>query len=100
MQSYVATAVAATVLNLLLEIYVTLRFVFLLVPAFLQTKDKIHALLDIRIARSLSFLLMDLLTMVPRATFISIPADFIPFSISALIVLGIALFFLVGCLED
>jgi hypothetical protein len=77
----------------MLEMYVTVRLVFLLVPAFLQKKDKIHALLDIRIARSLSFLLMDLLTMVPRAQFISIPADFIPFSISALIVLGIALFF-------
>jgi hypothetical protein len=101
LQSRSIIAVVTTALNLILEIYVTTRFITLLVPSFLHAKDKVHALLDIRIAQALSLLLMDLLTMVPNATSISIPADFVPFSISALIVLGIALFlFFVGCLLD
>lgn len=43
---------------------------------------------DVRILKGLSLVLMELLTIVPSATFTSIPGEFIPFSVGSLAVLG------------
>jgi hypothetical protein len=46
------------------------------------------ALTDLRVLRGLSLMFMELLTIVPAATFTGIVGEFIPFSIGALAVLG------------
>jgi hypothetical protein len=74
--------------NAIFECYALLRLTFLLAPPFLRGKHRWEALKDIRIGMALSLLLMDVLTVVPDAIPVSIAADFIPFAIAALIVLG------------
>ena len=74
--------------NIIFECYTVLRLTFLLAPSFLKGQHRWDALKDIRIGMALSLLLMDVLTVVPDAIPVSIAADFIPFAIAALIVLG------------
>jgi hypothetical protein len=62
-----------------------------IVPPFLSARHKLDALLDVRVSRALSLLILDLVTAVPSAHFFNLLADFIPGSLAALIVLGASL---------
>lgn len=44
--------------------------------------------MDVRIARVASLLILDLLTLLPAAMSINLAAEFIPFSLGTLLVLG------------
>lgn len=86
--SSLPTSLLSSLLNLIFEVYAIIRLVFLLAPSFLMGHHRWDALQDIRLAMALSLLLMDLLTVVPDAIPVSIAAEYIPFSVAAVIVLG------------
>lgn len=81
-------SLVSSLLNIVVEVYLIFRTLFLLVPSFLRPTHKIRALMDIRLGRASSLLLLDLLTIVPSAMRLNLAADFIPFSISVIIVLS------------
>jgi hypothetical protein len=84
----VLTSLLLSLTNAIFECYAILRLIFLLAPPFLKGRHRWDALKDIRIGMALSLLLMDILTVVPDAIPVSIAADYIPFAIAAMIVLG------------
>lgn len=71
-----------------MELYCLGRFIFLLCPGFLRLKHKVDALKDMRLAKSISLLALDILTIVPSAISTTVLGDYIPFSIGACLVLG------------
>ncbi len=83
-----ATSLISSLLNILFELYAIIRLVFLLAPPFLNRQHRWAALKDIRLGMSLSLLLMDILTIGPDAVPVSIAAEYIPFAVAAVIVLG------------
>ncbi|KAF8517761.1 hypothetical protein JB92DRAFT_2904481 [Gautieria morchelliformis] len=85
---YLPTAVVSSAVNILLEVYSFFRIYYLIVPPFLSARHKFDALLDVRVSRALSLLILDLVTAVPSAHFFNILADFVPGSLAALIVLA------------
>lgn len=86
-QHSLSTSLLSSLLNVLFELYVVLRLAILLTPSFLLGRHRWGGLKDIRLGMALSLLLMDLLTVVPHAIPVSIAADYIPFSVAAIIVL-------------
>ena len=64
------------------------RIFFLLVPEFLQFHHKVEIMMDFRVARVASILILDLLMLLPSAMSINIAAEFIPFSLGTLLVLA------------
>ena len=86
--SYLITSVLTSVLDIIPEVYSLFRIYTLIVPAFLSPRHKFDALLDVRVSRALSLLILDLVTAVPAAHFFNTLADFIPGSLGALLVLG------------
>ncbi|KAH7909444.1 hypothetical protein BJ138DRAFT_1155256 [Hygrophoropsis aurantiaca] len=85
---YLPTALTTSLIFLFFELYFVIRFFRIIAPSFLAFHHRVGALADTRILRSLSLVLLELLTIVPGSEFIGIVADFVPFSISALIVLA------------
>ncbi|KAF8579320.1 hypothetical protein K439DRAFT_1638070 [Ramaria rubella] len=85
---FLGTAVVSSAIDIVLEIYCLLRVYSLVAPAFLSPRHRFDALMDIRISRALSLLILDLATAVPAAHFFNILADFIPDSLCSLIVLA------------
>jgi len=72
---------------------VILRLSSFLVPRFLLSRGRIAGIIggtlqDSRLLKALSLLLLELLTIVPGGVFTNLLADFIPFSIGAVVVLG------------
>jgi hypothetical protein len=77
-----------SVIFISLELYIIGRLLSLIAPPFLELKHRIGAVTDTRVLRALSLLLLELLLLVPGVKFIGIVGEFVPFSIGALIVLG------------
>jgi hypothetical protein len=68
---------------------VIIRLALLIAPTFLQLRHRLGVMADIRVLRGLSLMLLEILTIVPAVTFTGgIVAEFIPFSIGSLAVLG------------
>ncbi|KAH7926763.1 hypothetical protein BV22DRAFT_328877 [Leucogyrophana mollusca] len=84
---YLPTSLTTSIWFLLVELCLVVRLFLLIAPSFLEFRHRVGALVDTRILRALSLLLLELLTVVPDAMFISIVGDFVPFSIGALAVL-------------
>lgn len=93
MISFFPTAIALSLVSICLEIYCLFRLTQKLVPSFLKFKHKADAMKDIRIAKVMSLLILDLLTIVPSSVPTNILTDFIPFSIGTVIVIGSPLAF-------
>jgi hypothetical protein len=72
-----------------LELYMIGRLLSLIAPPFLEFRHRIGAVTDTRVLRALSLLLFDILNLVPGVKVIGIIGEFVPFSIGALIVLGV-----------
>jgi hypothetical protein len=92
-------------LNIALELYFMGRTFFLLVPPFLQFQhqvriwyfpkvlfidscSQVEIMMDVRVARVASILVLDLMMILPSARSFNVAAEFIPFSLGALLVLG------------
>ena len=91
--SFFPTAIALSLVSICLEVYCLFRFIQLLVPSFLKLKHKLDAVKDLRIAKSVSLLILDFLIIVPSSIPTNILTDFIPYSLGAIIVLGSSSFF-------
>lgn len=81
--SNLATSILTTLVDLLLEVYATIRIFVTIRPPRFQSSAT-----DVWIWRGLTLVLLDLLVMVPNAIATNTLAAFIPFSIGALCVLG------------
>ncbi|KAJ1308587.1 hypothetical protein OPQ81_004285 [Rhizoctonia solani] len=85
---FLLTSLLVSLLNIVLELYFMGRTFFLLVPHFLQFHHKVEVMMDVRVARVASILILDLLTLLPSALSINTAAEFIPLSLGALLVLA------------
>ncbi|CAE7221261.1 unnamed protein product [Rhizoctonia solani] len=85
---FLLTSLIVSLLNIVLELYFMGRTFFLLVPHFLQFHHKVEVMMDVRVARVASILILDLLTLLPSALSINTAAEFIPLSLGALLVLA------------
>lgn len=85
--SFLATALASSLIAMFLECYVLLQFCFLLTRRATLASQRPAALYDRRIGKALSLLLLEVLTIGPSAVHITLLADFVPLSIGSLIVL-------------
>jgi hypothetical protein len=85
---FLPTSLVSSFIYFILELYIVIRLALLIAPVFLQLKHRMGALTDLRVVRGLSLMFMELLTIVPAATFTGIVGEFIPFSIGALAVLA------------
>lgn len=85
---FLITSLLVSLLNITLELYFMGRMFFLLVPEFLQFHHKVEIMMDVRVARVASILILDLLMLLPSALSINLAAEFIPFSLGALLVLA------------
>lgn len=79
----------SSVVDIVLEVYCLVRIYHLVVPSFLSPQHKFDAILDVRVFRALSLLILDVISAVPAAHFFNILADFVPASLGSLLVLGI-----------
>lgn len=73
---------------ILLDVYVLTRTVMLITPPFLKWKHQAEAIDDFRVRRALSLLLLDSLTIASTAVYSNILVEHIPFSVGAVVVLG------------
>jgi hypothetical protein len=73
-----------SILNIVLELYILIRILSLIKPPRLQPAT----IQDTLLVQAGSLLLFDLLVLVPEAILTDLIAEFIPFSIGALTVLG------------
>ena len=87
--SFLPVSLSLSLLFALLEAYCLGRFINLLCPSFLRMRHQLDALRDARILRTLGLLVLDILTIVPDAVPTNVLGDYIPFSIGAVIVLGV-----------
>ncbi|KAF8529211.1 hypothetical protein BU17DRAFT_80400 [Hysterangium stoloniferum] len=85
---HVAVSVLSTVVDVIMEVYCFIRISYLVVPAFLSPQHKVEAFLDVRVARALTLLMLDIATAAPSAMFFDVLADTLPYSIVALLVLS------------
>ncbi|CAE6425489.1 unnamed protein product [Rhizoctonia solani] len=85
---FLLTSLVVSLLNIVLELYFMGRTFFLLVPHFLQFHHKVEIMMDVRVARVASILVLDLLTLLPSALSINTAAEFIPLSLGILLVLA------------
>ncbi|CUA70248.1 hypothetical protein RSOLAG22IIIB_00600 [Rhizoctonia solani] len=85
---FLLTSLLVSLLNIVLELYFMGRTFFLLVPHFLQFHHKVEVMMDVRVARVASILVLDLLTLLPSALSINVAAEFIPLSLGAILVLA------------
>ncbi|KAH7343862.1 hypothetical protein B0J17DRAFT_703643 [Rhizoctonia solani] len=85
---FLLTSLVVSLLNIVLELYFMGRTFFLLVPHFLQLHHKVEVMMDVRVARVTSLLVLDLLTLLPSALPINTAAEFIPLSLGVLLVLA------------
>jgi hypothetical protein len=86
--SFLPLSLAFSSIYITLELYLIVRLASILAPPFLSFLHRLGCLRDIRIIWGLSLLLLDLLTIFPMAVFTNVLAEFIPFSIGSLAVLG------------
>jgi hypothetical protein len=77
-----------SVMFMILELYMIGRLLSFIAPPFLEFKHRIGAVTDTRVLRALSLLLFDILNLVLGVKVVSIVDEFVPFSIGALVVLG------------
>ncbi|CAE6527418.1 unnamed protein product [Rhizoctonia solani] len=85
---FLLTSLVVSLLNIALELYFMGRTFFLLIPHFLRFHHKVEVVMDVRVARVASILVLDLLTLLPSALSINTAAEFIPLSLGALLVLA------------
>lgn len=85
---FLPTTIPLSIANIVLSAACAVKFLLLASPDFLRGAGRSKGLLDIHVLRALSLLLLDLLTVVPTATFVSISADFVPFSVGSVFVLA------------
>ena len=78
------TSLVSSILNFVLELYIIIRSLSLMQPP----RPKLSIVQDARIVQAGSLLLFELLVVVPYATFTSLTAEFVTYSIGALGVLG------------
>jgi hypothetical protein len=71
-----------------LEVYILLRLMWFIAPGFLSLRHRLAAIGDARALRTASLILLELLTVIPGIKFVGIVAEFIPFAIGSLCVLG------------
>ncbi len=81
---FLPTSLVGSILNIVLELYILIRILSLMKPPRLQCAT----IRDTQVVQAGSLLLFDLLVIVPEAVLTGLIAEFIPFSIGALTVLG------------
>ena len=85
--SFTPTGLASSLALIVAELYLTIRFTFLISPGGLGWFSKLDLFGDSRVYRALSLLLLDVLTMTSAAKPTNLLVDFVPFAIGAVVVL-------------
>ncbi|KIJ20057.1 hypothetical protein PAXINDRAFT_96331 [Paxillus involutus ATCC 200175] len=85
---YLPTSLTTSLVYMTLEVYILLRLMWFIAPGFLSLRHRLAAIGDARALRTASLILLELLTVIPRIKFVGIVAEFIPFAIGSLCVLG------------
>ncbi|KAI9467007.1 hypothetical protein BJY52DRAFT_1182496 [Lactarius psammicola] len=80
---FLPTSLVGSILNIVLELYILIRIISLMKPPRMQCAT----IQDTLVVQAGSLLLFDLLVIVPEAILTGLIAEFIPFSIGALMVL-------------
>ncbi|KAF9510844.1 hypothetical protein BS47DRAFT_1487252 [Hydnum rufescens UP504] len=80
-------ALATTLLNIAMELYLLARLFVLIVPSFLLYKHQLEAALDYRLARATSLFLLDVMGILPYIFQGNVLLENIPFSIGFVLVL-------------
>lgn len=88
-QHLVITALLTALFNILFEVYAAFRFAIFLAPSFLRLQHRLEALQDLRMAKCVSLLLLELLTIVPFIIPVNIAAECIPFALASAIVVAV-----------
>lgn len=86
--SIIPAALPSSLIYLILELYILVRFFFLFSPDFLSLTHRLASLSDARICKTFSLLLFELLTIVQAVVDVSELAYQVPFCVGAIIVLG------------
>lgn len=81
---YLPTSLPMSLITIILEVYLIVRFILLSAPRHLA----FTALEDVHLVQAGSLLLLDILTIVPDSTKTNTLAQYIPFSIGAILVLA------------
>lgn len=81
---YLPTSLPMSLITIILEVYLIVRFILLSAPRHLA----FAALEDVHLVQAGSLLLLDILTIVPNSTKTNTLAQYIPFSIGAILVLA------------
>ncbi|GJJ07625.1 hypothetical protein Clacol_001829 [Clathrus columnatus] len=87
-ERHIGTGAATIAIDIVLEVYCVARMMYFLVPGFLYPRHKVQALFDIRVARSLSLLALDIAIAPQMFTFFGVLADAIPSSLVTVVVLA------------
>ncbi|KAF5387962.1 hypothetical protein D9615_000447 [Tricholomella constricta] len=85
---FLPTALATSLIYLIIEFFMLLRLSFLIMRQTTLASQRAAALRDGRIVKALSLLFLELLTIGPSAVHITLLADLVPLSIGALAVLA------------
>lgn len=86
--SFLLTSLGSSITNFLVELYIVLRLFSLPVARRARLRDRLLGAKVLAITRVSSLVVFDALTVVPDAIQTGIFAQFIPFSVGALVVLG------------
>ncbi|KZO91748.1 hypothetical protein CALVIDRAFT_557933 [Calocera viscosa TUFC12733] len=84
---FILPAAILTVAHFVLEFYTLIRLHVLLSPSFLKLTHKFHAVYDIRIGWALALIFFELSTAVGNIYPFGLVVDFVPYSLSAMVLL-------------
>ena len=87
-RSFTPTGLTSSLALICTEFYLAIRFILFISPKGLCWSSKLDTLGDPRVYRTLSLLLLDLLTITSAAKPTNLLVDFVPFTIGAVVVLG------------
>lgn len=81
-------SLATSLVQLVLNLYLLARLIHLQLPSSHRTRDIVAAIKKPIVGKASSLIAFNLLTLVPNATQLNLLAQFIPFSLGGLLVLG------------
>lgn len=81
-------SLAAALVQLSINLYLTVRLVMVRLPPSFRIRSMVTALEGPTIRRASSVLVLNIVTLIPNAMKVNMLAQFLPFSIGALVVLG------------
>lgn len=86
--SYIPTALASSITHFVIEMYLFVRLLTIRVPRRARLRERLVGSKALAVARVCSLAVLDVLTIVPDTFSTNVFAQFIPFSVGAILVLG------------